>query len=228
MSDSAGRGKAREGSPKPPEVRRRIPAVERRKLILEAALDVFAKGGYQETKLDEVAEKAGVSKALIYEHFSSKRELYKEILETWVGELLGRVLAAATAAGERSEDRLVAGLDGLLAFVEERRDAWRLLVRHRASDDVTDTWDRLFEEVARIIGAMMAPEMPKSSLPEGADFGLVLEATSRQLIGAVTAIANWWDEHREVPREQVLAMVMEFAWVGMERASAGERWSPDQ
>lgn len=207
-----------------PSVRRRLPAAERRKLILDAALDAFAAGGYQETTLDEVAERAGVSKALIYEHFSSKRDLYKEILETWVGDLLGRVLAAATAAGERSEDRLVAGLDGFLAFVEERRDAWRLLIRHRASDDISETWERLFAEVARIIGAMMAPEMPRSSLPEGVDFELVLDATSRQLMGSVTAAANWWDEHREVPREQVLAMVMEFAWVGMERAAAGERW----
>ena len=211
-----------------PAPRRRIPAAERRKLILDAALDVFAAGGYQETTLDEVAERAGVSKALIYEHFSSKRDLYREILERWVGELLGSILAAATAAGERSEDRLVGGLDGFLAFVEERRDAWRLLIRHRASDDVSDTWERLFSEVARIIGAMMAPEMPRSSLPEGASFDLVLDATSRQLMGAVTAIANWWDENREVPRDQVLAMVMEFAWVGMERAAAGERWSPAQ
>ncbi|MCB0870234.1 MAG: TetR/AcrR family transcriptional regulator [Solirubrobacterales bacterium] len=214
--------------PEEPTVRRRLPAAERRKLILDAALDVFATGGYQETTLDEVAEKAGVSKALIYEHFPSKRELYKEILETWVGELLGRVLSAATAAGELSEDRLVAGLDGFLVFVEERRDAWRLLIRHRASDDVSDTWERLFTEVARIIGAMMAPEMPKSSVPEGVEFELVLDATSRQLMGSVTAIANWWDEHREVPREQVLAMVMEFAWVGMERAADGERWSRDR
>ena len=205
-----------------------MPAAERRKLILDAALDAFAEGGYEETTLDEVAERAGVSKALIYEHFPSKRDLYREILETWVGELLGRVLAAATGAGERSEDRLVAGLDGFLIFVEERRDAWRLLIRHRASDDVSETFDRLFEEVARIIGALMAPEMPKSVTPEGVDFDLVLDATSRQLMGAVTAIANWWDEHREVPRDRVLAMVMEFAWVGMERAADGERWSRDR
>ncbi len=139
------------------------------------------------------------------------------------------MLAAATAAGGESEARLVAGLDGLLTFVEERRDAWRLLIRHRVSDDVSETFDRLYEEVARIIGALMAPEMPTSSLPEGIGFELVLDATSRQLMGSVTAAANWWDENREVPREQVLAMIMEFAWVGMERASAGERWSsPEQ
>jgi len=67
--------------------------------------------------------------------------------------------------------------------------------------------------------------MPASVLPEGADFDMVVEATSRQLLGAITSMANWWDEHREVPRTQVLAMIMEFAWVGLERAAAGERWT---
>lgn len=207
-------------------VRKRMPAPERRKMILEAALDAFAEGGYGETTLEEVGEKAGVSKALIYEHFPSKRDLFREILETWVGELLDRVLASTMEAGTGAEQRLVAGLDGFLSFVEDRRDAWRLLIRHRASDDVAETFERLYEEVARMISALMAPEMPRSVLPDGADFGMVLDAMARQLLASVTAIANWWDEHREVPRQQVLEMVMEFAWVGMERAAAGERWSP--
>ena len=71
-----------------------------------------------------------------------------------------------------------------------------------------------------------AGEMPASVLPEGAEFEAMVEATARQLLGAITSMANWWDEHREVPRDQVMAMVMEFAWVGLERASAGERWNP--
>lgn len=212
----------------PAPVRRRLPAAERRGLILDAALDAFAEGGYRETRLEEVAARAGVSKALIYEHFSSKQELFQEILETYVAELLEGVLTAATTAGDESEARLIAGLEGFLSFVEARRDAWRLLIRHRASDDVSDTFERLYEEVARMIGALMAPGMPASVLPEGAEFELVLDAMSRQLLGSVTGIANWWDEHREVPRAQVLEMVMEFAWVGMERAAAGERWSADR
>lgn len=206
--------------------RRRLPASERRKLILDAALDAFAEGGYPETTLDDVAERAGVSKALIYEHFDSKRDLFREILETWVGELLDRVLAATMDAEAGAEARLVGGLDGFLRFVEDRRDAWRLLIRHRASDDVAETFERLYEEVARMISALMAPDVPRSAMPAGVEFGLVLDGMSRQLVGSVTAAANWWDEHRDVPRTQVLEMVMEFAWIGMERAASGERWSP--
>jgi hypothetical protein len=72
----------------------------------------------------------------------------------------------------------------------------------------------------------MAEEFPEEVLPEGAEYGVVVEATARQLMGAITAIADWWDENRSIPREQVLAMVMEFAWVGLQRAAAGERWEP--
>lgn len=208
--------------------RRRLPAAERRELILDAAIDAFAEGGYHETSLEAVAARAGVSKALIYEHFPSKMELYRGLLETYVHELLERVTSAATSIEEGGEARLLAGVEGFIEFVEERRDAWRMLIRHRADDDVAESFERLYDEVAAMIGALMAEEMPASILPDGAPFEFGVEVMSRQLLGAITAVANWWDEHRDVPREQVVAMTMEFSWVGLERAAAGERWSPDR
>lgn len=209
-----------------PATRRRLPAAERRQVILDAAIDAFADTGYHETSLEEVGRRAGVSKALIYEHFPSKQELYGEILETYVHELLDRVSAAAMSIPEGGELRLIAGIEGFLEFVDERRDAWRMLIRHRANDDVADSFERLIDEVAAMIGSLMAEEMPPSIRPEGVEFELVVDATSRQLVGSIIAIANWWDERREIPRGQVLAMIMEFAWVGLERAAAGERWNP--
>jgi len=209
------------------QIRRRLPAAERRELILGAAIDAFADTGYHQTSLEEVGRRAGVSKALIYEHFPSKAELYGELLETYVHELLDRVRGAVLPIEEGAEARLMAGLEGFLDFVEERRDAWRLLIRNRASEDVADLFERLFEEVAAVVGALLAREMPAEVLPEGVGFDLMVEATARQLLGSITFMADWWDEHREVPKVQVLAMIMEFSWVGLERAASGERWSFD-
>ena len=79
--------------------RRRMPAADRREAILAAALDVFAHGGYHETSLDAVAARAGVSKALIYEHFRGKEELYIELLDMVVAEAMGRVIEAGSPAG---------------------------------------------------------------------------------------------------------------------------------
>lgn len=222
----AGASRPRGGAGRRP--RRRMSAEDRRSAIIEAAIDAFAEGGYHETSLEAVASRAGVSKALIYEHFPSKMELYRGLLETYVRELLERVTSAAMSIPEGGEARLLAGVEGFIEFVDERRDAWRMLIRHRANDDVAESFERLYDEVATMIGALMAKEMPPSILPEGAPFEFGVEVMSRQLLGAITAVANWWDEHRDVPRAQVVAMIMEFSWVGMERAAAGERWDPSQ
>src|SRR5215204_2643592 len=69
-------------------------AADRRAAILDAARSAFADRGYHETSLDSVAERAGVSKALLYEHFGSKRELYVAMLEMHVHELVERISGA--------------------------------------------------------------------------------------------------------------------------------------
>ena len=206
--------------------RRRLSAEARRQVILDAALDVFAEGGFHETSLESVASRAGVSKALIYEHFESKRELHQALLETYVYDMLERVTGAVAAGAGSAEARLKAGLEGFLGFVEGSRDAWRMLIRNRANADVSDFFERLFDEVAQMVGGLMAEDYPESALPEGAQFEVVVEVTARQLMGSITAIADWWDENRATPRAQILAMVMEFAWVGLERTAAGDRWEP--
>ena len=190
-------------------------AADRRQAILDAALDAFADSGFHETSLDDVARRAGISKALIYEHFDSKQDLFDALLETYVGELMERVMASVATASN-AEERLQAGLDGFLSFVEERRGAWRLLIRHSADAD----------EIAEAIGALMAQEVPATASPEGIEFDMAVAAIARQLLGSIRAIADWWDENREITREQILVMVMEFSWVGMQRVASGETWTP--
>src|SRR3954447_10887190 len=93
-------------------------AADRREGILDAARFAFAERGYHETSLDSVAERAGVSKALLYEHVSSKRELYVAMLEMHVHELVERI-SGAVAGAEPGEARMLAGVAGLLGFVGE-------------------------------------------------------------------------------------------------------------
>ena len=53
----------------------------------------------------------------------------------------------------------------------------------------------------------------------------LVEMLAQQMVGAMQSLADWWDIHRKVPREQVVQAAMDFAWVGQERISQGERWS---
>jgi AcrR family transcriptional regulator len=213
-------GRVETGTP-----RRRLSAADRRTAILAAALEVFSERGFHEASLEDVAARGGVSKALIYEHFDSKRELERALLEMNVHELLGRVTAAITSV-DGEEERLRAGIDAFLRFVEERPVAWRLLFRNVGDPDIAEAFARLQEEVSRTIAALMLANAPDALRAADPEFEQATEMMAQQLTGAVQSLANWWDDHRAVPRERVLEMAMDFAWLGLGRLGAGERWSP--
>jgi AcrR family transcriptional regulator len=197
-------------------------AVDRRAAILDAARGAFADTGYHETSLDSVADRAGVSKALLYEHFSSKRELYLAMLEMHVAELIERISGAVEGA-EPGEARMRAGLEAFFGFVEERRGAWRIMFGNAADPDVAVRLDRLRDQVAAAIAQLMSEEAAR----RGLDFPKLpqmVEMIAQQMVGAMQSLADWWDLHRKVPREEVIQAAMDFAWLGQERISQGQRW----
>ena len=199
-------------------------ASDRRLAILEAARAAFADGGFHQTSLDAVAERAGVSKALIYEHFDSKRELYLAMLEMHTEELVERVSAAVTAA-DQPEERMRSGLEAFFAFVEERRGAWRIMFRNPGDPDVAVYMERLRDGVAAVVAALMSEEA-EQAFPDVPERERIIQMVAQQLVGAMQALADWWDLHREIPREQVIQGAMDFAWSGQERLSRGLRWQP--
>ena len=220
ITQQAGNGKAAADA----QVRRRISAEDRRALILEAARETFAEGGYHRTSLDAVAERADVSKALIYEHFSSKRELHAAMLEAHVHELIER-LNAALADAEPGQDRLRAGLEAFFTFLEERRGASAILLRNTGDPDVAEWLARLREAIGAQIVTLMTEEV-EQLIAEDPELRVAIEMIAQQQIGAIQSLADWWGEHRDVPKDQLVSTAMDFAWVGMERVSAGERWNP--
>ena len=198
-------------------------AADRRELILEAARECFAEGGYHRTSLDAIAERAGVSKALLYEHFASKRELHAAMLEAHVRELIERIETALVDA-EPGEGRLQAGLEAFFDFIEERRGASAILLRNTGDPDVAEWLARLREAIGAQVVTLMTEEA-EQLIREDPELRGAIEMIAQQQIGAIQSLADWWGEHREVPKERVIATAMDFAWIGMERVSAGKRWS---
>src|SRR3954452_18169659 len=80
-----------------PAVRKRLSRGERYDLILEHAIDVFGTRGYHNVSMDDIAEAASVSKALVYQHFESKDELYLEVLRSFQSQIKEPVLRAWAA-----------------------------------------------------------------------------------------------------------------------------------
>jgi AcrR family transcriptional regulator len=207
--------------------RRRLTAEERRAGILDAAVRVFSARGYHSSSIDDIARAAGISKALIYEHFTSKQALHADLIEAQASELYRRIADAVEAVETESGGaRLMAGLEAYLEFVEERREAWRVLFRETVDPEAAAALDRVSAQVTALVAALIAQDpgaTPRDEAHPEADRGIQLLA--EMLVGAIQSVANWWDDHKDVRRERVLEAAMEFAWFGLERLGKGERWA---
>jgi AcrR family transcriptional regulator len=205
--------------------RRRLSAPDRRAAILDAALRIFSSRGYHAASIDEIAQEAGISKALIYEHFPSKKDLHASLLERHVQEIF-EALARAAAGPEPGEVRLRNGVDAFLEWVETHKRAFRLLFRDNFEADVAELLQGLQQQATFAIAGLMASEPIEAPGGESeSDRRLAVEIFAQQLSGAVQSLAIWWREHPDVKREVLVACVMDFAWLGLERVRGGERIS---
>ena len=203
--------------------RKRLSAEQRRSAILDAALEVFSASGYHASSIDEIAHAAGVSKALIYEHFPSKRELHVSLLERHVQEIFERLVRSASTP-EPGEVRLRAGVDAFLGYVEDHPDAFQLLFRDALEADVAEVLSRLQAQATAAIADLMSAEPLKGRADETREQReQAIEMQAQLLSGAVQSLALWWEAHPEIKREQLVDQVMGFCWVGLERLRAGER-----
>jgi AcrR family transcriptional regulator len=104
----------------------RLPAAARRRQLLDSALDVFATRGFHGASMNDVADAAGVTKPVLYQHFESKRQLFVELLED-VGSRLGQLVADATAAADAPREKVEKGFAAYFRWIDGNRAAFSLL-----------------------------------------------------------------------------------------------------
>ena len=130
------------------ELRQRLPAAARRSQLIEVAIQRFAATGYHNTSMEEIADAAGVTKPVVYQHFGSKRALYLELLET-VGRHFVEELTTRVAAETQPYRQVLVGLQTYFEFVSEHTDAFHLVFESgaRQDDEFADAF-RNFENMA--------------------------------------------------------------------------------
>jgi AcrR family transcriptional regulator len=202
--------------------RKRLTGEERRVAILDAALAVFAERGYHASSIDDIAREGGISKALIYEHFASKQDLYAELLEQHAGDLFSALAEAISEAGRSATARLAVGFDAFYGFVEDHRVAWRMLFREATDPEAVAVLDRITAEVTAFVAGVIAEDPGVRRNEVDAEHGV--QVIAQLLVGALQSLATWWSDHQELPRERIVEMTMDFAWLGLQRVGQGERW----
>jgi AcrR family transcriptional regulator len=186
-------------------------------VILGAAEAVFARRGYHRASLDEIARAAGVSKALIYEHFASKRDLHASLLDAHATEMFAR-LEHGAGQGTTSEERLRGGIDAFLGYVEEHREAWRALFRDASEPDAAELVHRMQRRATRVLANLIAADVETpagiASPADAAERELGVAMHAQLLSGAIGSLATWWDEHPDVPRAALVDRAMAVGWAG--------------
>jgi AcrR family transcriptional regulator len=137
-----------------------MPAAERRTQLLDVALERFAATGYHATSMEDIADAAGVTKPVLYQHFHSKQELYSELLDT-VGKGLLSDLAGRAAAESDPYQQVLAGFRAYFSFVCERTSAFQLLFGSgaRLADEFTESVRGLEEAIAATIAGFIRADI---------------------------------------------------------------------
>ena len=187
----------------------RLSAAARREVIERAATEVFAERGYQGASMDEIARRSGVTVPVVYDHFKSKQALHRRLLERHFAEL--RAIWREHTAHDMEQ-----AIDAWLAYVESHPFAWRMLFRDTTGDPEVQAAHREVAAQSRdLLLPLLAEQVP------GPEVAMTWEVLRAVLQG----LALWWLDHPDVPREQVLATIMNTLWIGLERAMKGERWT---
>jgi AcrR family transcriptional regulator len=186
----------------------RMAAPERREQLLGVARSLFAERGYEATSIEEIAERAGVSKPVIYQHFGGKEGIYAVVVDREVRHLTASISGAFAA----DHPRLVAegAAEAFLTYIEEREDGFRVLVRDAPSGVTGGSFASVIADVASRAEQLLVEEFSE----RGFD-AQTAPMYALMLVGAVALVGEWWLEHRTLPREQVAAHVVNLLWNGL-------------
>jgi AcrR family transcriptional regulator len=187
----------------------RLSRTARRAQLLLAARDVFAAHGYHAAAMDDIAERAGVSKPVLYQHFPGKLELYRALLTTYAEELVDRVHQAISTTTDNQE-RVKAAVAAYFDFVAGEGQAYRLVFESdlrsepEAAAVVDGALTRCIDTVADAVTTDAGLDAPRARM------------LAVGLVGLSQVAAQYWlDSDRAVPRDEAVALMSSLAWRGL-------------
>jgi AcrR family transcriptional regulator len=187
----------------------RLPRHERRRQLLDAALEVFVTRGYHAAAMDEIAERAGVSKPVLYQHFPGKLELYLALLDESVDTLVEKVRDALKSNPDNKQ-RVAATFGAYFEYVGGQGQAYRLVFESDLGNEpaVRDRLDRGQRECAAMVSQVVREDAGISD-----DEAHLL---SVGMVGMAQVTARYWLTSRDrIPREAAEQLVARLAWRGI-------------
>lgn len=195
------------------EGRRRLSGPARRAKIVDAALDAFASGGYGGTGTTEVAERSGVTRSVLYDHFPSKRALFLGVLNEQSSLFLGHIGASITGEGSQAE-RMRATTDAVFGFAERYPNAWRMLFVNATHGDpeIDAAWQSAADSRNHAVVLLLADDLRAAGIdPETKRAVLLVE----MLVGALTGAVEWRRRNSAMSRAEAVDAALGLLWSGL-------------
>jgi AcrR family transcriptional regulator len=186
-----------------------LPAAQRRRQLLEVARQVLAQRGFYETTMAEIADSAGVTKPVLYQHFASKRDLYTAVLED-IGERLLAAVLSAVASAETPRQQVHLGFEAYVRFVEDDTEGFQILFCGTSRQD--GEWASITSEVEHSIAQGVADliDVPEISAAHR-------QALAHGIIGLAEGMMRYWQtgRARDLNRDDLINDLSGLAWGGL-------------
>jgi AcrR family transcriptional regulator len=181
---------------------------ERREQLLNVGRTLFAEKGYEATSVEEISQRADVSKPIVYEHFGGKEGLYAVVVDREVQRLLERITNSLNAEHPRA--KLEQAAQAFLTYIEEEPDGFRILVRDSPAISGTGTFASLIGDIAAQVEYVLVEEFKQR------DYDTKLAGLySRALVGMVAQVGEWWLDAKKPRRDVVAGHLVNIAWNGL-------------
>jgi AcrR family transcriptional regulator len=184
--------------------RRRLGRAERERQILDAAVAVFGERGYQNASMDQVAERVGVTKPVLYTHFGSKDGLLLACIARARADLL-EVTSAAAASASTPEEMLRRGTLAFFDYLDRRTPAWTLLCSESAV--AGEAIEEIRAQQTDFIANLLAAQAPDADAQR-------LTGWAQVIVGACERLATWRNR-ADVSSEQATEYLMDLVWTGL-------------
>jgi len=177
--------------------RKRLPASERKKLILDAALRTFVEYGYHGAIMDTIAERANVTKPILYRHFPSKKDLLQAIVERSGDELRSSMIEPNSPFVDL-QDRIRHDVKAHFDFVERREMGYRLIIESNLQ--VSEEISYRIAEIRNDIKDLVAESIYNNVDPTQVSRDRA-EVIAVMIVGMVESTAIHWINSGELSRE---------------------------
>jgi AcrR family transcriptional regulator len=187
----------------------RLPRGERRDQLLATASEVFVDRGYHATGMDEIADRAGVSKPVLYQHFSSKLDLYLAVLGQQ-GDILVAGVRQALRTTTDNRQRLRAAVQAFFDFIEHDSQGYRLIFEN---DNVSE--QQVADQVSVALEACTDAVFDLISQDSGLDPHRA-RMIAVGLVGISVDCARYWlGADRPISKDDAVEGTVQFAWGGL-------------